>query len=214
MLPDQPPKVLILAAEAGTGRRLREALAESSAGVWLSDADLPLGEGEGEVVGFDLNKMNRKKLSFLRRKLGIVFQDFHLLTDRNVAENLLFTLRATGWKDKKAMQSRIDEVMDMVGLNSKGKENPFELSGGEQQRVVIARALLNHPELILADEPTGNLDPDMSDDILRLLIDVSNQSGSSVILATHNYTLIDKFPARIIKCQDGKLQDFKHTKVT
>ena len=174
--------------------------------------DLSLSEGDGQVVGFDLNTMTRKKLSYLRRKLGIVFQDFQLLTDRNVADNLLFALKATGWKDKKEMKERMDEVLGMVNLENKGSEYPFELSGGEQQRVVIARALLNHPELILADEPTGNLDPDTSDDILRLLNEIA-RNGTSVFLATHNYGLIDKFPARIIKCIEGKLLDIKHTVV-
>jgi cell division transport system ATP-binding protein len=176
-------------------------------------ADLPLAEGEGEVVGFDLNGMTRKKLSFLRRRLGIVFQDFQLLTDRNVEENLRFALKATGWKDKKEMDKRIEEVLSLVQLKGKGFKNPFELSGGEQQRVVIARALLNHPELILADEPTGNLDPDTSDDIIKLLMSISKESGTAILLATHDYTLLDKYPSRIIKVQEGKLVDFKHTTV-
>ena len=176
-------------------------------------ADLPLAEGEGEVVGFDLKKVNRKRLSFLRRNLGIVFQDFQLLTDRNVEENLLFALKATGWKDKKLITERMEEVLAMVGLRGKGFKNPYELSGGEQQRLVIARALLNYPKLILADEPTGNLDPDTSDDIIKLLMKISKDSGTAVLFATHDYTLIDKFPSRIIKCQDGEIIDFKHTLV-
>ncbi len=176
-------------------------------------ADLTISEGEGNVVGFDLNKMSRRKLSFLRRKLGIVFQDFQLLTDRTVGKNLSFALKATGWKDKKEMKERMEEVLTMVGLQSKGFKYPYELSGGEQQRVAIARALLNHPELILADEPTGNLDPDTSNDIIKLLKRISDESDTSVLFATHDYTLIDKFPARILKCQDGLIQDFKHTLV-
>jgi len=176
-------------------------------------ADLPLAEGEGEVVGFNLKKVNRKRLSFLRRNLGIVFQDFQLLTDRNVDANLLFALRATGWKDKKLIAERMEEVLGMVGLRGKGFKNPYELSGGEQQRLVIARALLNHPKLILADEPTGNLDPDTSDDIIKLLMKISKNSGTAVLFATHDYSLIDKFPSRIIKCQDGEIIDFKHTLV-
>ena len=168
---------------------------------------------KSEVVGFDLKKVNRKRLSFLRRNLGIVFQDFQLLTDRNVEENLLFALKATGWKDKKLITERMEEVLAMVGLRGKGFKNPYELSGGEQQRLVIARALLNYPKLILADEPTGNLDPDTSDDIIKLLMKISKDSGTAVLFATHDYTLIDKFPSRIIKCQDGEIIDFKHTLV-
>lgn len=172
-------------------------------------ADLDLNEGTGSVVGFDLSSMNLNKLAYLRRRLGIVFQDFQLLTDRNVEANLRFVLQATGWKDKIKMAARVEEVLGMVSLSGKEYKNPYELSGGEQQRVVIARALLNHPALILADEPTGNLDPDTSDDIIRLLMKISKESETAVLLATHNYPLIDKFPSRIIKCQDGKLVEIR-----
>ena len=143
-------------------------------------------------------------MPFLRRKLGIVFQDFQLLTDRSVNNNLLFVLRATGWKDKEKMEQRMQEVLDKVGLGTKGFKMPHELSGGEQQRVAVARALLNDPELILADEPTGNLDPETSAEIMKLLFDIS-KNGRAVLMATHNYQIIERFPARIIKCEQGKV---------
>ena len=171
--------------------------------------DVELVNGSAGVAGFQLNHLKEKEIPFLRRKLGIVFQDFQLLTDRSVQSNLLFVLQATGWKDKNKMKERIAEVMENVGLSTKGFKMPHELSGGEQQRVVIARALLNHPEMILADEPTGNLDPETSEGIMRLLVDIS-QKGCSVLMATHNYLLIEKFPARIIKCENGKLYDSKN----
>ena len=167
--------------------------------------DLPLRSGTGRVAGFDLSKMSWKKIPALRRKLGIVFQDFNLLTDRTVHDNLLFVLRATGWKDKGAMQVRIDYTLDMVGLKTKGFKRPYELSGGEQQRIIIARALLNEPELILADEPTGNLDPETSDDIIRLMRKINEETGTTVLMATHDYYTLEKFPARIINCQNGKI---------
>lgn len=167
--------------------------------------DLPLSDGEGMVCQVDLSKLNWKKVPLLRRKLGIVFQDFNLLTDRTVDENLMFVLKATGWKEKGRMQLRIDEVLDQVGLKTKGFKKPFELSGGEQQRVVIARALLNNPELILADEPTGNLDPETSDEIIRLLFKINKETGTPVLMATHNYVIIEKFPARILRCQNGQV---------
>ncbi len=167
-------------------------------------ADLPVVEGEAVVVGYDLTKIKRKEIPFLRRKLGIVFQDFQLLTDRSVSDNLLFVMTATGWKDKNIMQSRILEVLDLVGLGTKGFKMPFELSGGEQQRVAIARALINYPEIILADEPTGNLDPETSEGIMDLLFKIS-KVGTAILMATHNYSLFRKFPARTIKCEDGKL---------
>ncbi len=164
--------------------------------------DLHITNGEGYVAGFDLKKLVGKNIPFLRRKLGIVFQDFQLLTDRTVEQNLHFVLKATGWKDKKLISERILDVLEKVGLRSKIKKMPHELSGGEQQRVVIARALLNDPELILADEPTGNLDPNTSEEIVMLLRQIS-QSGTAVLMASHDYHIIRTFPSRIIKCEDG-----------
>ncbi|HNQ60892.1 MAG TPA: ATP-binding cassette domain-containing protein [Bacteroidia bacterium] len=170
--------------------------------------DVELAEGEAKIVGFELSNLKESQIPFLRRKLGIVFQDFQLLTDRSINANLFFVLKATGWRDKTKMQERVLFVLEKVGLSTKGFKMPHELSGGEQQRVVIARALLNDPELILADEPTGNLDPETSEGIMRLLQEIS-QSGRAVLMATHNYTLIEKFPARILKCDNGKLMDSK-----
>ncbi len=172
--------------------------------------DVDLTEGTATIAGFQLNHMKEKQIPFLRRKLGIVFQDFQLLTDRSVNANLLFVLQATGWKEKVKIKDRISEVLEKVGLSTKGFKMPHELSGGEQQRIVIARALLNDPEIILADEPTGNLDPETSEGIMRLLIDISN-NARAVLMATHNYPLIEKFPARIIKCEGGKIIDSKAT---
>jgi cell division transport system ATP-binding protein len=169
--------------------------------------ELPLNEGEGNVVGFDLKKLTWKTVPYLRRTIGIVFQDFQLLTDRNVHDNLEFVLQATGWKDKKLMEEKIQEVLEKVGLKTKGFKYPFELSGGEQQRVDVARALLNSPKLILADEPTGNLDPETSDEIMNLLMQVSKDFGSAVVMATHDYMVINKFPARTIKTEKGKVID-------
>lgn len=168
--------------------------------------DLSLTQGEGSVAGFSLPQLNTSQVPYLRRKLGIVFQDFQLLTDRSVNANLLFVLQATGWSDKAKMQSRIQDVLEKVGLGTKGFKMPHELSGGEQQRVVIARAMLNDPELILADEPTGNLDPETSEGIMRLLFDIS-RTGTAVMMATHNYLLIEKFPSRILKCEQGIVLD-------
>lgn len=167
--------------------------------------DLPLMDGTASVVDFDLAKLTWRKIPELRRKLGVVFQDFNLLTDRSVDDNLLFVLKATGWSDKHQMKMRINEVLDQVGLKTKGFKKPFELSGGEQQRVVIARALLNHPQLILADEPTGNLDPETSDEIIRLLIKINKDTGTPVLIATHDYMIIEKFPSRILRCQNGQV---------
>lgn len=168
--------------------------------------DLHIGNGDGLVAGFDLRKLTEKDVPFLRRKLGIVFQDFQLLTDRTIEKNLEFVLKATGWTDKKLIQERIRDVLEKVGLRSKVKKMPHEISGGEQQRVVIARALLNNPEIILADEPTGNLDPETSEEIVLLLKQIS-QSGTSVIMATHDYHIIRTMPSRIIKCENGAVHD-------
>jgi cell division transport system ATP-binding protein len=167
-------------------------------------AELPLIHGNGTVAGFDLATIKKKDIPFLRRKIGIVFQDFQLLTDRTVNDNLQFVLEATGWKDKEAMQKRMQEVLEKVGLSTKGFKMPFELSGGEQQRVSIARALLNDPELILADEPTGNLDPETSEGIMNVLLDIS-KNGRAVLIATHDIMMFTKFPSRTIKCENGKL---------
>lgn len=167
--------------------------------------ELPLQDGEGKVSEFDLRKLKTKQIPFLRRDLGIVFQDFELLMDRSVNENLMFVLEATGWKDNKKMQNRIDTVLSQVNLKTKHFKMPHELSGGEQQRVVIARALLNEPPLILADEPTGNLDPDTSDDIMKLLMRINKDLNTAILMATHNYTLIEKFPGRILSCANGEI---------
>lgn len=168
------------------------------------NAQIPLKEGIGLVAGYDLSKIKNRDVPYLRRKIGIVFQDFQLLTDRSVNENLEFVLRATGWKNKSEIDTRIGEVLEKVGLGLKGYKMPHQLSGGEQQRVVIGRALLNDPEIILADEPTGNLDPETSEGILRLLTDIS-KTGRAVIVATHNYTLLKKYSARTLKCDDGAM---------
>jgi len=169
--------------------------------------DLSLREGDGTVAGFNLKEMDWKKVPFLRRNLGVVFQDFQLLTDRNVNNNLKFVLRATGWKDEKLMDEKIADVLDKVGLKSKGFKMPFEMSGGEQQRVDIARAMLNSPKLILADEPTGNLDPETSDEIMQLLFQIGKDYGTALVMATHDYRVINKFPARMIKTERGKVVD-------
>jgi cell division transport system ATP-binding protein len=169
--------------------------------------DLPLREGEGLVAGHDLRKITWKTVPFLRRNLGVVFQDFQLLTDRNVEENLRFVLKATGWKDEGMMKAKMDDVLEKVGLKGKGFKMPFEMSGGEQQRVDIARALLNSPKLILADEPTGNLDPETTDEIMLLLSNLCKDYGAALIMATHDYNVIYKFPARILKTEKGRVYD-------
>ncbi|UTW62990.1 ATP-binding cassette domain-containing protein [bacterium SCSIO 12741] len=168
--------------------------------------ELPLKSGEARVGEFSLNKLKRSKIPFLRRRLGIVFQDFQLLSDRSVEENLAFVLKATGWKNKKEIKTQIETVLDQVDLSTKGYKMPHQLSGGEQQRVAIARALLNDPDLILADEPTGNLDPETSLKILDLLIRIS-QKGNAVLMATHDYSLMQRFHQRTLKCEDGILHD-------
>jgi cell division transport system ATP-binding protein len=168
--------------------------------------DLHIGNGNGAVAGFDLKNLTDNEVPFLRRKLGIVFQDFQLLSDRTIEQNLEFVLKATGWNDQNLINERIKDVLEKVGLRSKIKKMPHEISGGEQQRVVIARALLNNPEIILADEPTGNLDPDTSEEIFVLLKQIS-QNGTAVLMATHNYHIIRKFPSRIIKCEGGVVHE-------
>lgn len=167
-------------------------------------AELPTDEGIVKVAGFDLTDISRKDIPFLRRKLGIVFQDFQLLDDRNVEANLEFVLRATGWYDEEQISHRIDEVLEKVGLKDKRKSMPYNLSGGERQGVAIARALLNDPDIILADEPTGNLDPETTLDVLKVLLKIA-ESGTAVLMATHNYGLIQKYPGRILKCEDHKV---------
>ena len=166
--------------------------------------DLPLEKGEGTVVEFDLIKLKEKEIPFLRRKIGIVFQDFKLLNDRSVYDNLLFVLKATGWKNKEEIDKKISDVLEKVDLKSKGFKMPYQLSGGEQQRIAIARALLNNPEMILADEPTGNLDPKTSVEIMNVLEDI-NKSGITILMATHDYALILKFPHKTIKCEGNKV---------
>lgn len=171
--------------------------------------DLHISKGNGTVVGFELGKIKNAEVPYMRRKMGIVFQDFQLLTDRTVEENLRFVMEATGWDDKKLMDARLAEVLVEVGLAGKNNKMPHQLSGGEQQRVVIARALINHPEVILADEPTGNLDPDSSVEVMNLLMKIS-KTGTAVMMATHDYRMIEKFPSRIIKCENGKIVEDKH----
>jgi cell division transport system ATP-binding protein len=172
------------------------------------NAQIPLKEGTGIVAGFNLTKLRKKEIPFLRRKLGIVFQDFQLLIDRSVYDNLEFVLKATGWKNKNEIDKRIGEVLEKVGLGLKGYKMPHQLSGGEQQRVVIGRALLNDPDIILADEPTGNLDPETSEGIIKLLKEIST-TGRAVVIATHNYTILKRFPARTVKCENGRLLEMK-----
>lgn len=169
--------------------------------------ELPLREGEARVAEFDLRKLTWKNVPFLRRTIGVVFQDFQLLTDRNVNENLRFVLKAIGWKDEKLISEKIADVLDKVGLKSKGFKMPYEMSGGEQQRVDIARALLNSPKLILADEPTGNLDPETSDEIMQLLFAISRDYGTAIMMATHDYIVIRKFPARMVRTENGHVID-------
>ncbi|MCE2756666.1 MAG: cell division ATP-binding protein FtsE [Bacteroidota bacterium] len=169
--------------------------------------ELPLREGTAQVAGFNLKDLTWKTVPFLRRNIGIVFQDFQLLTDRNVHDNLKFVLLATGWTNAREIEHKIDEVLGKVGLKTKGFKFPYELSGGEQQRVDIARALLNSPKLILADEPTGNLDPETTEEIMNLLFQIAKELGTAVVMATHDYLVINKFPARTIKTEGGKVID-------
>jgi cell division transport system ATP-binding protein len=167
-------------------------------------ADLPLTEGEGHIVDFDLDTLKEDDIPFLRRKIGIVFQDFKLLPDRSIKDNMLFVLKATGWIDQNEMDRKIDEVLDKVGMKPYAAKMPHQISGGEQQRVAIARALLNDPELILADEPTGNLDPQTSTEVLEVLRKI-NENGKTIIMATHDYALLMKFPSKTLKCEDTKI---------
>jgi len=169
-------------------------------------ADLPLKIGDGSIVGFDLYKLKEKKIPYLRRKIGVVFQDFKLLPDRNVYKNLEFVLRATGWRNLQEIKQKIQDVLEKVSMLEKIYQMPHQISGGEQQRVAIARALLNNPEIILADEPTGNLDPQTSSEVMQLLKEI-NQNGKTIIMATHDYALIMKFPAKTIKCDQGVVFD-------
>lgn len=169
--------------------------------------ELTLTEGSASVVGFDIRTMDWKKVPFLRRNLGVIFQDFQLLTDRTVYENLKFVLKATGWKEEKLIDEKINDVLDKVGLKSKAYKMPYEMSGGEQQRVDIARAILNSPKLILADEPTGNLDPETSDEIMQLLIQIAKDYGTTIIMATHDFIVINRYPSRMLKTELGKVVD-------
>lgn len=169
--------------------------------------ELMLSEGTGQVAGFDLNSLRRKDIPNLRRNIGIVFQDFQLLTDRSVLKNLLFVMGASGWKDKTLMQKRAKEVLQLVGLEDKINAMPFALSGGEQQRVSIARALLNRPKLILADEPTGNLDPETSEEIMRLLVAIGREEGTAVLMATHDMSMVEKYPGRIMKVENQTVRE-------
>lgn len=168
--------------------------------------DLPIKTGDASILGYDFNKMKNREIPYLRRKMGFVFQDFKLLTDRNINKNLEFVLKSTGWKNKSEIDHRIKSVLEYVKMDKKGYRMPFEVSGGEQQRVAIARALLNDPELILADEPTGNLDPDISNDLMELLFSIK-EKGTSIIMATHDYALLDKYKTKIIRCYDGVLEE-------
>ncbi len=190
-----PGELVYLIGKTGSGK---------SSLLQMIYADLPVLDGTAMVAGYDLKQIKKKEIPYLRRKLGIIFQDFQLLMDRTVNENLIFLMKASGWKDKKEMLNQLQDVLVKVGLSTKGYKMPNQLSGGEKQRVAIARALINNPEIILADEPTGNLDPETSFGILRLLKEIS-ESGKTVLMATHDYSLIEKYPARVLKCDDGKL---------
>ena len=190
-----PGEFIFLIGKTGAGK---------SSLIKVIHADKDLSEGLGRVVGFSLNKIKEKEIPLLRRKIGIVFQDFKLLDDRNIFDNLSFVLKSTGWKDKEMISSRINEVLKMVNVAENPIKFPFELSGGEQQRLAIARALLNKPKLIIADEPTGNLDPETSNEIMQLFKEL-NSEGISIIMATHDYNMIMKFPGKIYKCDNKKL---------
>jgi cell division transport system ATP-binding protein len=192
----QKGEFVYLVGKTGTGK---SSLLKSLYG------EITLTEGEGTVVGFDLKEMDWKKLPFLRRNLGVVFQDFQLLTDRNVHENLRFVLKSTGWQDEQTINQKINDVLAKVGLQNKGFKMTYEMSGGEQQRVDIARALLNAPKLILADEPTGSLDPETSDEIMQLLFQIAKEDGTAIVMATHDFMVVNKFPARTLTTEGGRL---------
>ncbi len=174
-------------------------------------ADLALRLGDASVAGFPIRSLKPSKVPYLRRKIGIVFQDFQLFSDRTISENLIFVMKATGWTDRSKMKKRESEVLMQVGLGSVGNKMPHQLSGGEQQRVVIARSLINEPAILLADEPTGNLDPEVSDGIFKLFLEINN-SGMAILMATHNHSFLKKYPARVLKCEKGKLLDSKKDK--
>ncbi|MEQ8336605.1 MAG: ATP-binding cassette domain-containing protein [Cyclobacteriaceae bacterium] len=174
-------------------------------------ADLPLRLGNIRVAGYDIRGIKSNDVPFLRRKIGIIFQDFELFYDRSVAENMFFVMKATGWKDKAKMKNRLAEVLMRVGLGAVSSKMPHQLSGGEQQRVVIARALINEPQILFADEPTGNLDPDVSEGIMNLFFEINN-TGTAVLMATHNHNFIKKFPHRVLKCENGKILDSRNQK--
>ncbi|MFN5983937.1 MAG: cell division ATP-binding protein FtsE [Fluviicola sp.] len=196
----QSDELLFLIGKTGSGK---------SSLMKVLYGELPLSDGTATVAGFDINKLTRKQIPFLRRKIGIVFQDYQLLFDRTVIENLLFVMRATGWKDKREMENRAKTVLDMVGLEGKANLMPHRLSGGEQQRVAIARALVNHPKLILADEPTGNLDPETSSEIMQLMIAVAKEEKAAVIIATHDMSLVEKFPGRVFKVENFAVKEIE-----
>ncbi|KOH43503.1 cell division ATP-binding protein FtsE [Sunxiuqinia dokdonensis] len=197
----KPGEFVYLIGKVGSGK---------SSLIKVLNAELDLFNGEARVAGFNLRKLKRSEIPFLRRKLGMIFQDFRLLTDRNVHDNLSFVLKATGWKIDKAIENRINEVMERVGMKSKLKRMPHELSGGEQQRIVIARAILNDPDIILADEPTGNLDPETSDELMRIFKEI-NQQGKTILVATHDYHILNRYPGRTLVCAENKLSDSSQT---
>lgn len=192
-----PDELVFLIGKTGTGK---------SSVLKVLYGEIALAEGTGSIAGFDLNKLSKKDIPLLRRKLGVVFQDFQLLTDRTVRDNLIFVMKATGWKDKREMEARAETVLSMVGLDGKSTVFPHRLSGGEQQRVAIARALVNHPKLIIADEPTGNLDPETSVEIMQLIVAVAKEEKAAVLMATHDMSLIEKFPGTVYKVENKELK--------